>query len=233
MLHRRMPFLPHPSDTGGTGDDAGQGADTTQASDKATPPTGDTPDTGDTGADSGADTPKTFSEEEFNQRMRGQGKELKTAQTRIAAFEKAEQARTAAEEVKQREEMSELDKLRADLEAERALTAQAAAERDGLLEKGRAAQAAALAAEGLAKYGPRSQRVAELLPPAAKEVEDGKLTEAAVTASVQFVRDNPTLFRDAGAGTTETAVTGTTGTETPTGDGYYAQIRRRNAGGQS
>lgn len=235
MLRSRMPFLPHPSDTGGDGDVSGQGTATiTPASDTATPPNDGTPNPGDTGADSGADTPKTYTEAEVEKRLVGQGKEMKALQAKLAKFEKESQAAAEAAEAKKREEMSEIEKIQADLAATKQAAADAMAERDRIIAEREAEKAHQIATTTLSQYGPLSPRVSDLLPPAAHEVVDGQLTEAATAAIKQFAVDNPTLFRNAAAGDMPTAA-GTTAAQkaAAAGDGYYARIARRNAGGQS
>jgi len=202
------------------GDGASGDDDNTQSSD-----TGDTQSQGN-GTD-GGDPPKTYTQAELDQKLKGQGSALKTMEAKIAAFEAAATKTKDTETKRKQAEMSDLEKLQAKLvDANAATDALKAAnvERD---TKDAAAKARRMA-EALVKPYVYDDDVYGMIPAAGMETgDDGKLTSDALKAVEAFITAKvETGMLKAKPGGTGPAATGPAGSQRTEHKGTNADIMK-------
>ena len=193
-------------------------ADTSAAEAAAAAATAATEAATETAATQASETAKTFTEAEVMQRLKGQGKELKDAQAKLAAFEKAEEERKLAE-------MTEVERLKAEAEARQKAN-------DDLLDKLAKGEAMGVLAEAKVKH---PIVIAAALPPECKARDaEGNLTAEAKAAIGEWLTAHPGLVEPGVTGNAPGAAAKPAGA--PTGpqiaDGPFADHCRKMTGGK-
>jgi len=229
MLLRKFGHQAILHDKEGAGNGAGDDTTTTQSSDTDT-----TQSQGDGDGD-GGDPPKTYTQAELDQKLKGQGSALKSYEAKIAKFEADKAKRDKADDDRKTAELSDLEK--AQKAATDAIAAQTAAEtaRDEAITAGRQDKATAEARSIVATHGPVTDSVLTLIPTEAQACDDnGALTAEAKTALEKWIKDNTgTLLKGTGGGTGP-AASGPAGRHAPERKDSFGQnlIDLRNKQGQ-
>jgi hypothetical protein len=201
-------------DTEGAGDGTGD-TTATQSSDTDT-----TQSQGD-GTGAGAEPPKTYTQAELDQKLRGQGSAIKDMEAKLATFQAAEIKRAEAEAARKQAEMSDLEKAQEQLAAAEARATDAETARTEAIATGIRDRARTEARSLVAAYGPVKESVLDLIPEAALATgEDGKRTADAATALETWIAENTGSLLKGKPGGTGPAATGAPGARTERKDTF-------------